>query len=82
MAAANKSNMVSIFVPKVAGEDPILWVGLNGQSWSIPRGKRIEVPKDVAEIVYQRESNMQIADEYADEKRRDLDAMMHKFTNT
>lgn len=81
MATTKKGDMVSIFVPKVAGEDPILWVGLNGQSWSIPRGKRVEVPKDVADIVFQREQNMQMADEYADEKRRDLDGLMAKFNS-
>lgn len=74
-----KADLVSIFVPKVAGEDPILWVGLNGESWSIPRGKRTEVPADVAEIVYQKERNMQIADDFAAEKQRDLQNMMAKF---
>jgi hypothetical protein len=64
--------MVSVFVPKVPGEDPILWVGLNGKAWSIPRGKRTEVPVDVAEIVYQRDTNTQIADEYAARKHEEM----------
>lgn len=78
-APENAPEKVSIFVPKVPGEDPILWVGLNGRSWSIPRGKRVEVPAAVADIVRQYEENTQIADEYADEKRRDLDDMVAKF---
>lgn len=71
---------VSVYVPKVAGEAPILWVALNGKSWSVPRGKRVEVPVDVAAIIHRRERNMQIADEYAEEKRNELEAMIKKFT--
>ena len=67
-----KENMVSVYVPKVSGEDPTLFVGLNGKSWSIPRGKRTEVPADVAEIVFQRDMNAQIADEYAAKKHEDM----------
>lgn len=63
---------VSVFVPKVPGEDPTLWVGLNGQAWNIPRGKRTEVPADVAEIVFQREQNAILADEYAAKKQADM----------
>lgn len=64
--------LVSVFVPKVPGEDPTLWVALNGKAWSIPRGKRTEVPVDVAEIVFQRDTNAQIADEYAAKKHEDM----------
>lgn len=64
--------LVSVFVPKVPGEDPTLWVALNGKAWSIPRGKRTEVPADVAEIVFQRDANAQIADEYAAKKHEDM----------
>lgn len=73
------ANTVSVFVPKVAGEAPILWVGLNGKSWSIPRGKRVEVPPEVAEIVHRRERTMQAADEYAEEKRSEFETMINKF---
>ena len=76
MAAAKT---VSVFVPKVPGEDPIMWVGLNGKSWSVPRGKRVDVPADVAEIIRQREVNVQVADEYAAEKRHDYDEAAKKF---
>lgn len=65
--------MVSVYVPKIPGEDPTLFVGLNGRSWSIPRGKRVEVPEDVARIVEEAERNAQIADAYSDEKRREMD---------
>lgn len=65
--------MVSVYVPKISGEDPTLFVGLNGKSWSIPRGKRVEVPADVARIVEEAERNAQIADEYSDVKRKEMD---------
>lgn len=73
MAAAKNEKMVSVYVPKIPGEDPTLFVGLNGRSWSIPRGKRVEVPEDVARIVEEAERNAQIADAYSDEKRREMD---------
>ena len=71
--APKKENMVSVYVPKISGEDPTLFVGLNGKSWSIPRGKRVEVPADVARIVEESERNAQIADEYSDGKRKEMD---------
>lgn len=78
--SAPKGDTVSVFIPKVPGEAPSLWVGLNGKSWSIPRGKRVEVPAEVAEIIYRRERTMQHADEYAEEKRSELDEMIKKFS--
>lgn len=71
--APKKENMVSVYVPKISGEDPTLFVGLNGKSWSIPRGKRVEVPADVARIVEESERNAQIADEFSDVKRKEMD---------
>ena len=72
---AKKENTVSVYVPKISGEDPTLFVGLNGQSWSIPRGKRVEVPADVARIIEEAERNAQIADEYSDGKRKEMDVI-------
>lgn len=70
-----KENMVSVYVPKISGEDPTLFVGLNGKSWSIPRGKRVEVPADVARIIEEAERNAQIADEFSDVKRKEMDVI-------
>lgn len=75
MATAKKENMVSVYVPKISGEDPTLFVGLNGKSWSIPRGKRVEVPADVARIIEEAERNAQIADEFSDVKRKEMDVI-------
>lgn len=64
--------MVSVYVPKIPGAQPSLWVALNGKSWNIPRGKRVEVPANIAKLIQRGEANAQIADAYADAKRREL----------
>lgn len=77
MATVKTSNadMVSVYIPKIPGEYPTHFVGLNGKSWNIPRGKRVEVPVDVARIVEDSEKNAQIADEFSEEKRKDMDVI-------
>jgi hypothetical protein len=41
---------VEIFVPRGSDrEDPNVFVGINGVNYLIPRGKKSEVPKEVAE---------------------------------
>ena len=41
--------MTDIFIPKsYAGEEPNLFVGVNGVSYLLPRGKTLEVPPEVA----------------------------------
>ena len=47
MASAKK---IEVFVPRGSDrEDPNLFVGINGVNYLIPRGKKSEVPKEVAE---------------------------------
>lgn len=77
--ATAKTKTVSVYVPKVPGEAPILWVALNGKSWSIPRGKRVEVPEYVADIIYRRERNMEVADEYVKQKQLELEEAQRKY---
>lgn len=61
----------TVFIPKVAGEEPTVWVGLNGKSWLIPRGEKVEVPKPVADILYASERAKTAEEEYkeAEQKR-------------
>lgn len=61
---------VSVHVPKIPGEDPMLYVGLNGKGWNIPRGKTVEVPKPVADIIAQSQACMSVADEYTAQKQK------------
>ena len=44
-----------LFIPIVPGEPESEWLALNGQSWIVPRGVQVEVPKPVAEIWHQKE---------------------------
>ena len=61
--------MVEVFIPKISGtDDQTVWVGLNGKGYSFPRGKRIKVPKNVAEIMFQSEAAQEAADAFEDEK--------------
>lgn len=42
-------NRVEVFIPKGYGvEDPNVFVGINGTSYVLPRGKRVTVPAEVA----------------------------------
>lgn len=74
MAATAKDPMSvkeRVFIPKAAGEEPCVLVGLNGKNYNIPRGKQVEVPKPVADILYQSEKAKDAADKYiAEEKAR------------
>lgn len=42
---------VNVFIPKMSGEDNTFFVGLNGKNYLIPRGKTVQVPKAVADII-------------------------------
>lgn len=42
---------VPVFVQMVSGEESSLFVAVNGKGYQIPRGKQVEVPKPVAEII-------------------------------
>ena len=55
---------VSIHIPKASGDEPILFVGLNGKNWTIPRGKTVEVPKPVADIIYDSLRNVEAEDNF------------------
>lgn len=63
--------MVEVYIPREPGnDDQTVWVGLNGKGYSFPRGKRIKVPADVAEIMRQSEIAQDYADEFADREQQ------------
>lgn len=44
---------VEIFVPRLSAKgDPNVMVGINGKNYVFPRGKKVMVPKAVADEVY------------------------------
>lgn len=75
MAKINNTEMETVFVPKQSGEDLTLLVGLNGKNYLIPRGKSIEVPKDVAAIVHQHERASEAADNYRDAEKAKMNTV-------
>ena len=68
--------MESVLVPKVSGEDDTLFVSLNGRTYLIPRGKRVEVPKPVADIIHASEDARANADEYAEAEQAKMNTVM------
>ena len=75
--AANKpvnpmEEMVTVYVPKASGEEPTLFVALNGRTWLLPRGKQSEVPKPVAEIIWQMEKAQAEAEEFAEREKEKM----------
>ena len=72
MASIKAEQKVTVFLPKIAGEDPTVFVGLNGKGWQIPRGKSVEVPAPIAEILKNVERHQQKADEYIEASKGKL----------
>lgn len=62
----------TVFIPKSSGEDSVVFVGLNGKSYLIPRGKRVDVPKPVAQIVYEAQRNQQAAEAYQEAEKEKM----------
>lgn len=60
---------VTVFVEKESGEPPMLFVGINGKNWLIPRGKSVEVPKSVANMIEARKRMKRFRDEYSTRKQ-------------
>ena len=51
--ATNNESYVNVYVPKGnTGDDPNLFVSINGKNYLLPRGKTSRVPKYVAEEYY------------------------------
>ena len=67
----------TVFIPKVSGEEPSIFVGLNGRSWQIPRGKKVDVPVYVARVLEEAEHNARTASAYAQACQKDM-AVVHK----
>ena len=62
----------SVFLPRISGEENTVFVSLNGKSWQIPRGKKVEVPVAVARILEESERNARIAGAYAQACQKDM----------
>lgn len=74
---AGACEMQSVFLPRISGEENTVFVGLNGRSWQIPRGKKVDVPVYVARVLEEAEHNARTASAYAQACQKDM-AVVHK----
>lgn len=62
------AKMESVFLPRASEtEQQFEFVGVNGRFYQVPRGKSVEVPAEVAEVL----RNKQIAEEQLAERIRE-----------
>ena len=61
-----KEEMVTIKLPKIRGGADSEWVSVNDRKWQIQRGVAIEVPACVAEVLENRDRQLEAAYEYLD----------------
>jgi hypothetical protein len=50
-AEAKKDNTVKVFIPYEEGEKKEQFVGVNGKTYQIVKGKWVDVPPEVAEVI-------------------------------
>lgn len=61
----NWEEMVEVRLPKAPKtEQNFQFVGVNGKTFQVPRGKTVNVPKPVAEVLANSEAARQAAEEY------------------
>lgn len=68
-----KKNTVKIKLPRTK-DNKAVFVGLNGKNYLIPRGKEVEVPKGVAEI-------LDMQERYQEERYKAEEERMKKNSN-
>lgn len=58
--------MVEVNIPRGADKGNDVWVCVNGRSWQIPKGQRVQVPAPVAEVLQNTDAMQQFAQEEKD----------------
>lgn len=66
---AAKEGKEKVYLPYISGEDPYVFIGINGQYWQIPRGQECEVPHVVAEQLRQMDAAQMAAQRFSDEEK-------------
>ena len=61
-----KEEMVTIKLPKIRGGADSEYVSVNDRTWRIKRGVAVEVPACVAEVLENRDRQLEAAYEYLD----------------
>lgn len=63
--------MVTIRLPLLKENSAPVFVGVNGRTWGIPRGKSVEVPECVVEVLRNSEQAQMEAIAYQQENEKD-----------
>jgi len=61
--ANNEEDLVEVRLPFISGEDPNVFVGLNGKGYIIKRGEKVKIPAAVAAILEESEARKQAKQE-------------------
>ena len=57
----------TVYVAPGSGKDKgTIFVGVNGKGYYVPRGKSVSVPPEVAEVLRNREKQLEQAEAYSD----------------
>lgn len=64
--APQKEEMVTIRLPITKEDTRPVYVRVNGRKWGIPRGKKVQVPACVAEVLDHAETQMLEAVRYSE----------------
>ena len=64
-----------IYLHKLPGEGPTKFVGLNGKAWSIPRGKKVQVPKPIADILKTSDAALEEAEAFSDAEKEKMNVI-------
>ena len=64
--------MEEIYLHKLPGEANTKFVGLNGKPWYIPRGKKVMVPKPIADILTDADAALEAAEEFSDAEKEKM----------
>ena len=68
--AAAEDDRVEVFIPKgYAGDEPNLFVSVNGVNYLLPRGKKSRVPAHVAYEIKRSLKAQEILDQHIDEMK-------------
>ena len=66
--AVKETKKETVYLPFISGEDPYVFIGINGQYWQIPRGQKVEVPEVVAEQLRMMDAAAMAAQEFSDQE--------------
>lgn len=65
--SGSQQGWVTVYVDPGSGKNKgTIFVGVNGKGYYVPRGKSVEVPPEVAEVLRNREAMLEHAEQYSE----------------